>query len=97
MAYLKYLKNIYVIVSAAFIVWMLFFDTNSYQIHRELRKEIDQLRYENSELEKDIAKNNELLKILEDPKELERYGRERYGMQKPNEEVFVIEHLDSIN
>ena len=96
MAYLKYLKNIYVIVSAAFIVWMLFFDTNSYQIHRELRKEIDQLQYENSELEKDIAKNNELLKILEDPKELERYGRERYGMQKPNEEVFVIEHLDSI-
>ena len=97
MAYLKYLKNIYVIVSAAFIIWMLFFDTNSYQIHRELCKEIDQVRYENSELEKDIAKNNELLKILEDPKELERYGRERYGMQKPNEEVFVIEHLDSIN
>ena len=96
MGYLKYLKNIYVIILTLYVIWMLFFDTNSLQIHRELQKEIDQLQYEKSQLEKEINKDQQLLKALEDPKELERYARERYGMQKENEEVFVIEHLDSL-
>ncbi len=96
MGYLKYAKNIYLIVLTLFVIWMLFFDTNSFQIHQELSKEIDQLQYEKAQLEKEISKDQDLLKALEDPKELERYARERYGMQKENEEVFVIEHLDSI-
>ena len=97
MGFLKYLKNIYIIALTLFVIWMLFFDTNSLQIHRELQKEIDQLQYEKTQLEKEINKDQELLKVLEDPKELERYARERYGMQKEDEEVFVIEHLDSLN
>lgn len=96
MGYLKYLKNIYIIVLTLYVIWMLFFDTNSLQIHRELQKEIDQLQYEKKQLEKEINQDQELLKALEDPKELERYARERYGMQKDDEEVFVIEHLDSL-
>ena len=96
MGYLKYLKNIYIIVLTLYVIWMLFFDTNSLQIHRELQKEIDQLQYEKTQLEKEINQDQELLKALENPKELERYARERYGMQKEDEEVFVIEHLDSL-
>ena len=33
-------KNIYFIIIVSFIIWMLFFDSNSYLVHRELNKNI---------------------------------------------------------
>ena len=38
--WITYLGNTYVIVLILFIVWMLFFDTNSYLIHSELDEDI---------------------------------------------------------
>ena len=50
-------KNIFFLVSIVFIVWMLFFDANSWLIHRVLDKEIEVLElkkdFYNSEIKND--------------------------------------------
>ena len=43
----KFFSNIYVLVLTVFVIWMLFFDANSWWFtHRELDKEIEKLGYE---------------------------------------------------
>ena len=37
---IKFLSNRYVIIILLFIIWMLFFDENSYMNHREINKVI---------------------------------------------------------
>ena len=37
------LTNLYILVLTVFVVWMVFFDTNSLLIHMELKKEIQKL------------------------------------------------------
>ena len=48
------LSNRYVLLSIAFVVWMIFFDTNSWLIHKELDEEIDVLEQRKSQFEQDI-------------------------------------------
>ena len=40
---LNFLKKTYVIIILFFVVWMIFFDTNSLIIHNELSNDIDKL------------------------------------------------------
>nr|WP_246865811.1 septum formation initiator family protein [Croceivirga thetidis] len=82
-------------VSLAFIVWMLFFDTNSFRNHKALQKEIDKLEQQKEFLETEISKDKATLKKLSDPKELEKFARENYYMKKEGEELFLIEYEDS--
>ena len=39
----RIISNKYVIILVLFVVWMGFFDENSYMNHRELNQEIDKL------------------------------------------------------
>ncbi len=89
-------SNIYVIVSAVFIVWMLFFDTNSYLTHRELEKEINKLEKQIDFLQKEIEKDKATIKKLKDPEGIEHFAREKYYLKKDNEEIYLIEYKDSI-
>ncbi|MEE9349031.1 MAG: septum formation initiator family protein [Flavobacteriaceae bacterium] len=78
-------------VFLVFIIWMLFFDENSYLTHRELDKELNKLETSNDYFEKEIDKDNKVTKELENPKTLEKFARETYKMKKENEEIFLIE------
>ena len=91
----KVFTNTYILVLTIFVIWMLFFDTNSFLIHRELQKEINKLEEQKDFLKKEIEKDKKLLNELNDPKALEKYAREKYYMKKENEEVFLIEYEDS--
>lgn len=44
--FLKPFKNIYILILVVFVVWMIFFDSNSWFIHNELNNEIDNLKAE---------------------------------------------------
>jgi cell division protein FtsB len=90
-------SNIYVLVLTIFTIWMLFFDTNSLLIHRELRKEIDKLEKQQEFLKEEIARDKVIIERLSDPKELEKFAREQYYLKRKNEEIFLIEYEDSIN
>jgi cell division protein DivIC len=93
---IKWLTNLYVIIGAFFVVWMLFFDSNSVLIQWQLRKEIRALEQEKNYLEKEIEADLLLLKKFKDSIEKERYAREQYLFKRDNEDLYLIEYADSI-
>lgn len=91
----KIATNTYVLVLTVFVIWMTFFDTNSFLIHRKLQQEIDKLEEQKQFLKTEIDKDKETLKKLSNPKELEKFARENYYLKKDGEEIFIIEYEDS--
>lgn len=83
--------NVFVLILVPFIIWMLFFDENSYLIHRKFNAEIDDLESTISFYEDKISKDKETIKKLQDSLELERFAREKYLMKKENEDIYIIE------
>ncbi|MDP5061113.1 MAG: septum formation initiator family protein [Maribacter sp.] len=92
----KIMTNMYVLVLSVFVVWMLFFDTNSLLIHLELRKEIKKLEKTQDFLKDEIARDKKIIEKLSDKDELERFAREEYYLKKKNEEIYLIEYEDSL-
>ena len=84
-------KNIYFIIIMLFLIWMLFFDSNSWLVHRELNKKVYKLETQKDFYRERIKKDKEeLLKIKTDTG-LEEYAREKLFMKKEGEEIFIIE------
>ncbi|WP_373519401.1 septum formation initiator family protein [Pricia sp.] len=92
----KVFTNMYVLVLTVFVIWMVFFDTNSLLIHLELKKEIRKLEKQQEFLKTEIAEDKKVLKKLSDPEELEKFAREQYYLKKKNEEIYLIEYEDSL-
>lgn len=89
--------NLYVIILSVFLIWMVFFDTNSFLIQRELQNQIKILEAEKKYLKEEINKDRVILKQFSSQENLEKFARETYLLKKKNEEVFLIEFQDSIN
>ena len=82
----------YIFVGVVFVVWMTFFDTNSFIKSWRLRSENIRLKRENTATQNSIDENERLIKALTDDREtLERYAREKYGMKASDEDVFIFE------
>lgn len=88
----KFVTNRYVIILSIFIVWMVFFDENSFLNHREFNNEIDKLNNEKEYYKSQIKKDKELIDKLKSKEELEKFAREEYKMKKENEEIYIIEY-----
>ena len=82
----------YVIITVAFIIWMTFLDTNSFQIHSELNNEINMLEKKKQALIEETKKDKELINKLKNIDSLEHFARENYNLKKENEEIFIIEY-----
>jgi len=89
--------NIYVLVSSFFIIWMLFFDTNSFKILWSLESKIDELERQKEELIRQIQDDQIFIEKLSDSIELEKFGRENYYLKKADEDIFIIEFRDSLD
>lgn len=94
--YLKPFKNLYILIFAVFVVWMLFFDANSWLIHRELNADMDDLQTEKEYYQNEIDKDKKAIKQLSTEEGIEKIAREKYYMKKENEEIYIIEYEDSI-
>lgn len=92
----KIATNMYMLVLTVFLVWMVFFDTNSLLIHRELKREIKKLEKTQEFLRKEIEKDKRIIEKLSTEEELEKFAREEYYLKKPDEEIFLIEYEDSL-
>ncbi len=90
------LLNKYVLIVLLFVIWMLFLDTNSWFIHRELDQEIKELKDNKKYYIKEIIKDQKDIKVLKDSSELEKFAREEYFMKRDDEEIYIIEYEDSI-
>ncbi len=88
--FFKFLTNSYIVILTLFLVWMFFFDENTH-LNREFDKEIKELKNTITFYKKEIEKDKETIKQLQDSLQLERFAREKYLMKKDNEDVYIIE------
>ncbi|SDS32296.1 Septum formation initiator [Formosa sp. Hel1_31_208] len=93
---LKYFKNIYVIIFIVFAVWMIFIDSNSLIIHKELNDDIKDLENEKAYYKNEIEKDKKAIKELSTDEGVEKLAREKYYMKKDNEDIYIIEYEDSL-
>lgn len=88
----RILFNKYLLTTAAFIVWMTFFDQNDWMTQRETRRELqevkDNIGFLTAETEQ-MERDHEAL--IHDPARLEQFAREKYRMKRDNEDLYVIE------
>jgi cell division protein FtsB len=75
---------------------MLFFDTNSILIHKELNDDIEALENNMEFYEGEIKKDKTFIEKMKDSNEIEKFAREKYFLKKENEDIFIIEHQDSL-
>tara|TARA_R100001480_G_C4658134_1_gene171790 strand:- start:217 stop:552 length:336 start_codon:yes stop_codon:yes gene_type:complete len=92
----KLLSNKYMLILILFVIWMLFFDTNSFLIHNELSNDIDALEDNKEFYKEEITKDKKFIEKMKDSNEQERFAREKYYLKKENEDIFIIEHEDSL-
>ena len=88
---LSVIRNKYLIASAAFVVWMLFFDRNDVATQYNYYSQLKELRAQKEFYTTEIDRVTKTLHdINSDPKALQRIAREKYKMKRENEDVFVI-------
>jgi len=92
----KFLTNIYVAITIIFLIWMIFFDVNSFLSHYQLNSEINELKEQKKNLEIEIEKDKKLIEYLKDMDNYEAFAREKYYMKKKDEEIYIIEYADSL-
>jgi len=89
---LKFLKNSYVIIIIIFVIWMIFFDSNSILVHNELNNDINDLNNQKEYYKNEIERDNIELNQIKTDSGLEKYAREKLFMKRDNEEIFIIEY-----
>ena len=94
--WVRIFSNKYLIITVLFIIWMLFFDTNSYLIHHELNNDIKKLEKNKEEYLEEIMNDKLFIEKMKDSSEIEKFAREQYYLKRKNEEIYLIEHEDSV-
>jgi cell division protein DivIC len=83
--------NKYLLTSVAFVVWILFFDSNNVFVRIKLRKQLKELQQQKQFYLNEIREDSVLnIELLNDTAALERYAREKYLMKRENEDVFLV-------
>jgi len=74
----------------------VFFDTNSFFIHQELNDDIKKLENNKKVYQEEIKNDKVFIEKMKDSNEIEKFAREKYYLKKNDEDIFIIEHEDSI-
>ena len=94
--WIRIIGNKYLIITVFFVFWMLFFDTNSFLIHKELNDDIKKLEENKKAYLEEIINDKIFIEKMKDSVEIEKFAREQYYLKKENEEIYLIEHEDSV-
>ena len=85
------IKNKYILITLAFIVWISFFDTynlvSQFKRTRALKNVQNERQYYLDEIKRDSIATMEL---TTDKVNLEKFAREKYLMKRDNEDIFLI-------
>lgn len=83
--------NKYFLTTLAFVVWLLFFDSNSLLERNKLQERLDQLNMEKRFYLDEIKRDSLLTKqLMSDSAQLEKFARERYLMKREGEDVYLV-------
>ncbi|MEI7663217.1 MAG: septum formation initiator family protein [Bacteroidota bacterium] len=87
----RILFNKYLLTTVAFVVWMVFFDSNNLLTRNKLQEKLDGLNIEKQFYLQEIKKDSTLTRqLMSDSAELEKYAREHYLMKKDKEDLFLV-------
>jgi cell division protein FtsB len=90
--FLKLLKNLYFLAGSFFLVWMIFFDSNNLLNHIKTNNKYQELEYQQKYYEDAIRRlQREMKELSDDPKEIEKFARERYQYKKKGEDVYIVD------
>ncbi len=85
------LKNKFVLVTLALLIWIAFFDSNNWIKQARLQSEIDDLEEQKEYYLKEIEKDSiALFDLTNNTETQEKFAREKYLMKKENEDIIVI-------
>ncbi len=90
-SWFRFLSNKYVWVLLFFGAWMVFLDNYSYFDHRVLNKEIEELEDNKKYYQDEIRRDEQAIKLLRNPDQVEKYAREKYYMKKDSEDIYIVE------
>ena len=93
----SWLKSKYFLTSAAFLVWMIFFDRNDIPYQLKRINELKQLEQSEQRMDHQISETKQELELLKsNPATLEKYAREKYMMKKENEDLFILNNGENM-
>ncbi len=85
------LRNKYIIVTLAFIIWMLFFDLKDWRLMSHKTQKLKGLKQSEKILTAQINETRKELNLLRtDAGSIEKYAREKFYMKKDNEDLFIM-------
>ena len=91
----SFLKNKFLLATAGFVVWMLFFDRNDVFTQLQWKRDLAEIRESKQYFQERISEDRKFSNDLQfNASAIEKYAREKYLMKKDNEELFVIQPLE---
>jgi cell division protein DivIC len=88
---LNIVLNKYLIASVAFIVWLVFFDSNNVVVQQDLKARLRELQQEKKFYLDEIRRDSILtIQLQADTSALEKFAREKYLMKKDGEDIFLV-------
>ncbi|MEN8765006.1 MAG: septum formation initiator family protein [Wenyingzhuangia sp.] len=79
-------------ILSVFIIWMIFFDANSYLRQMEYNQQIDKLENAIDFYNSEIEKNRKTIQEHSIQKKVNNFAREEYHYKKENEVLYLIEY-----
>lgn len=90
--FVRFFSNRYVLIFLVFLVWMIFWDENSFLIDKEFNDEIEKLETDKEYYQNEIETDKAKIEKLHDTAQLDKFAREEYKMKKEDEEIYIIEY-----
>ena len=89
---IKVLRNKFISSVIVFVIWISFFDRNDLFTQWDRKHELQKLENSKAFYEKEIAATKkDLMDLSNNPSVLEKFGREKFYLKKPNEQIFIID------
>jgi cell division protein FtsB len=89
--YRSIIKYKYIIAGVIVLIYMSFFDVNSFQNHYKLNQIIHKLEKQKSFYLDEIRKDSlALIQLNSDKEHIEKFAREKYLMKRDNEDIFIV-------
>lgn len=88
-------RNFYSFVGIAFLVWMVFLDSNDLINRFRMTAKLRSLEHEREYyMEKIKEVEQDRAELMGTTELLEKFAREKYLMKRDNEDIFIIEEAD---
>lgn len=96
--FVRFITNKYILTVIIFSLLFLFSPNNNIIYYFKVKKQYEEIEQQKNfileEITKDSIRNIELERNI---KAKEKYGREKYMMKSPNEDIYVIKHQETHN